>query len=139
MVLVKNVTVCLMVATHGYLVTGPVLSLNHRTGVCSAMVWGRLGTIFISGIVNYWKLRSDVARASSDPTGPPNYSEVLHRRPISARRPYSCRTASFSFVNFQNVSFLASNADPSLPYIICIARKGDFIRVSLNEIFFFRA
>ena len=39
--------------THGYLVTGPVLSLNHGTGVCSAMVWGRLGTIFISGIVNY--------------------------------------------------------------------------------------
>ena len=84
MVLVKNVTTCLMVATHGYLVTAPVLSLNHRTGVCCAMVWGRLGNIFIPGIVNYWKLRSDVARASSDPTGSPTYAKVLHRRPISA-------------------------------------------------------
>ena len=39
--------------THGYLVIGPVLSLNHGTGVGSAVVWGRLGTLFISGIDNY--------------------------------------------------------------------------------------
>ena len=38
MVLVKNVTICLMVATHGYLVIGPVLSLNQGTGMGSAVV-----------------------------------------------------------------------------------------------------
>ena len=37
--------------------------------------------------------------------------------------PYSCSTASFTFVNFQNISFLASDADTSvictLHYLYC--------------------
>ena len=44
-----------MVATHGDLVTAPCNPFNHRTGVYGAMVGGRLGSIFNSGIV---KIRS---------------------------------------------------------------------------------